>query len=251
MEKEAPKDSPWKKVSPDPVNTTAVTQNWPSLSDAKVDSANASGGETATTSEPKKESVKAVKNEKTESENDKPPPQQPTKKRGQIKKKQLDIELGGRKQASNKRESRPRNGRKKDDNDKEEKVEDKKSEKMAPPAQASTQVQGQAPASSNNAQSQPSQQSKPKKTSRGNGRRGSNGRNKQNNQQAQSSYPVDVTQQPWYPPYQQSVVDPAQVQMEPNHIILDDEALKKALVLQIEYYFSDANLQKGQSQKII
>ena len=34
--------------------------------------------------------------------------------------------------------------------------------------------------------------------------------------------------------------------MEPNHIILDDEALKKALVLQIEYYFSDANLQKGQ-----
>ena len=84
------------------------------------------------------------------------------------------------------------------------------------------------------------QQSKPKKTSRGNSGRGSNGR--KNNQQA-SSYPVDVTQQPWYPPYQQSV-DP--VQMEPNHIILDDEALKKALVLQIEYYFSDVNLQKGQ-----
>ena len=93
--------------------------------------------------------MKAVKSEKTESE-DKPQ----TKKRGQVKKKQLDIELGGRKQASNKRESRPRNGRKKDD-EKEEKADDKKTEKTAPPAQTATQVQAQVPVSSNAQQSQP------------------------------------------------------------------------------------------------
>ena len=30
-----------------------------------------------------------------------------------------------------------------------------------------------------------------------------------------------------------------------NHIVLDDEGLKKTLLVQIEYYFSEANLQKG------
>ena len=39
---------------------------------------------------------------------------------------------------------------------------------------------------------------------------------------------------PEYPPVQE------------NHIILDDEGLKTALAVQIEYYFSDANLQKGE-----
>ena len=38
---------------------------------------------------------------------------------------------------------------------------------------------------------------------------------------------------PEYPPVQE------------NHIILDDDGLKTALAVQIEYYFSDANLQKG------
>ena len=42
---------------------------------------------------------------------------------------------------------------------------------------------------------------------------------------------------PEYPPVQE------------NHIILDDEGLKTALAVQIEYYFSDANLQKGELQK--
>ena len=39
---------------------------------------------------------------------------------------------------------------------------------------------------------------------------------------------------PEYPPVQE------------NHIILDDDGLKTALAVQIEYYFSDANLQKGE-----
>ena len=37
------------------------------------------------------------------------------------------------------------------------------------------------------------------------------------------------------------------LQQVDNHIILDDEGLKKALLVQIEYYFSEANLQKGLS----
>ena len=134
----------------------------------------------------------------------------PKKKRGQ----KLDIEIGKPKSAvkAPRQRSNGQNGSgRKAESSKEEKEEEKKPEKAPQPAKT-------AKPSKRKPRGKPSQQP--------------------------PSYPVDVTQQPWYPPYQQPV-DPAQIPIEPNHIILDDEALKKALVLQIEYYFSDANLQKG------
>ena len=146
----------------------------------------------------------AKKVDKRESE------ENPKKKRGQ----KLDIEIGKPKSAAKapRQRSTGQNGNgRKAESSKEEKEEEKKPEKAPQPV-------------------------KTQKTSKRKPRGKSS--------QQPPSYPVDVTQQPWYPPYQQPV-DPAQIPIEPNHIILDDEALKKALVLQIEYYFSDANLQKG------
>merc|ERR1712106_501104 len=195
----------------------------------------ASGGETKEKeNEPKKDQESISTTTATEKK----------KKGKQVKPKPLDIDIVGKRNQGRGEKARPRNGRNKDKEEKQEEntVKETVKEKATSTTAAAAPVTQQQ-------QQQPTQQreAKPKKANRGsNGSgRGSNGRNKQNTTQQQpSSYPVDVTQQPWYPPYQAQVEQPQMTQMEPNHIILDDEALKKALVLQIEYYFSDANLQK-------
>merc|ERR1712106_862541 len=226
--------NPWKKVAAENQPTVVTTaQNWPSLNDAKKEPN--SGGETKEKeNEPKKDQESISTTTATEKK----------KKGKQVKPKPLDIDIVGKRNQGRGEKARPRNGRNKDKEEKREEntVKETVKEKATSTTAAAAPVTQQQ-------QQQPTQQreAKPKKANRGsNGSgRGSNGRNKQNTTQQQpSSYPVDVTQQPWYPPYQAQVEQPQMTQMEPNHIILDDEALKKALVLQIEYYFSDANLQK-------
>ena len=75
--------------------------------------------------------------------------------------------------------------------------------------------------------------------------------NLKKNEKDKTNYPTGPVQfdapppMPYPGPHHYQNPFPEYPPVQENHIILDDDGLKTALAVQIEYYFSDANLQKG------
>lgn len=196
----------WKKVEA-PVDSPVEPFSWPKLEKDKPED------------KPKNGSDKENKPKETKEVKSKP-------EKGKKSKERLDIPIPPRKT------ERTRKSR--------EKTSDGNSGEEKPLKQVPAEQNKSSSSNGNGANRQP-KNSKPKK-------RPTRKPRNSNNQMENPNYPTGPvpfdTPIP-YPSYpQQNYQYPDYPPVQENHIILDDEGLKTALAVQIEYYFSDANLQK-------